>query len=160
MKEIVSSYTISKRTASLMPVKHPDYLTKVIESDRILYVTKPPFAIIKEACLQGYSSYEGRRESVKYYTGYERKVPIPINPKLNIFAFPSISPEAFECCWLFPSHIKTISQSKTADKAIRSLVTLKNGTTIPMSESAAVLKKQLQRTAYFSMMYFNDSVGV
>ncbi|EDL66587.1 competence protein ComK [Bacillus sp. SG-1] len=160
MKEIVSSYTISKKTAALIPVKHPDYLTKVIETDNIFYVTKPPLSIIKKACLKGYSSYEGRREAVKHYTGYQRKVPIPIIPKHNIFAFPSLSPEAFECIWLFPAHIKSISKANTADKAISSLVTLKNGRTVYMSESPAVIKKQLQRTAYFSMMYYTDSVGV
>jgi competence protein ComK len=160
MKEILSCYTISNKTAAVLPVKHPEYLTKVIEPDTTLYVTKPPFSIIKEACLQGYSSYEGRRESVKYFTGYQRKVPIPINPKLNIFAFPTLSPEAFECSWLFPSHIQTISHAITADHTIRSLVTLKCGQTIYMTESPAVLKKQLQRTAHFSMMYFSDSIGV
>lgn len=160
MKQILSSYTISKRTAAIKPVKHPDYLSQIIEPDAILYVTEPPLTIIKEACLQGYSSYEGRRDSVKYYTDYQRKLPIAINPKLNIFAFPSISPEAYECSWLFPTHIKSISQAITADKTIQSIVTLKNGRTIYMSESPAVLKKQLQRTAYFSMMYFADGVGV
>lgn len=160
MKEIVSSYTITKKTAALIPVKHPDYLTKVIETENIFYVTKSPLSIIKKACLQGYSSYEGRREAVKHYTGYQRKVPIPIIPKHNIFAFPSLSPEAFECIWLFPAHIESITQAITADETIRSLVTLKNSKTIYMSESPSVLKKQLQRTAYFSMMYFSDSIGV
>ncbi|WP_421377956.1 competence protein ComK [Bacillus salacetis] len=158
MKEILSSYTISKRTAALVPVKHPDSLTLVIEIDTMFYVTKSPLTLIKEGCLQGYSSYEGRLESVKYYTGYQRKVPIPINPKQNIFAFPSLSPDAFECSWLFPAHIKSISPAKSEDMTIQSLVTLKNGKTIYMSESSAVLKKQMQRTAYFSMMYFADSV--
>jgi competence protein ComK len=158
MEKIVTSYIISKRTAALMPVKHPTYSTLVIETDTILYVTQPPLTIIKESCLQGYASYEGRRESVKYYTGYQRKVPIPIHPRLNIFAFPSLSPDAFECSWLFPSHIKSISQAKAEDITIRSLVTLKNGKKINLSESSAVLKKQLQRTAYVSMMYFADSV--
>ncbi|RIW30746.1 competence protein [Bacillus salacetis] len=159
MKEILSSYTISHLTSALLPAKHPEYLTKVIEPDTILYVTQPPFSIIKEACLQGYSSYEGRRESVKYYTGYQRKVPIAIKPQQNIFAFPTLSPETFECSWLFPSHIQSITHAITADKTIRSLVTLKCGRKLYMSESPAVIKKQLQRTAHFSMMYFADGIG-
>ncbi len=146
---MLTTYDINPNTAALLPVKHLDYCTLIIETNGSYYINQPSLTLIKEACLKGYSTYEGRREAVRHYTGFHQKVPIPINPYQNIYAFPTQSPHQFECCWLFPTHIQSI---KPTSNSKGSIVTFKNKKTITLSQSASTLRKQMQRTAFFTML--------
>ena len=98
---VLSHYDINRDTIALIPATHPDYSTIVWEKDQILHVRKTPIQLIKKGSLEGGAEYDGRRAAVTYKTGIQSKVPIPINPFEQIYAFPTHSPKLFECTWLF-----------------------------------------------------------
>lgn len=148
MKQIIDHYEINRNTMALLSVAHMEYSTLILEENQQFYVRKTPIQIIEEACLEGGSSYDGRRRSVSYKTGSQQKVPIPINPKDQIFAFPTHSPKSFQCNWIFFHHVKYISTFKSSDqRSVQSVITFKNGQRISLYESRYILEKQMQRTA-------------
>ncbi|WP_343800340.1 competence protein ComK [Bacillus carboniphilus] len=157
MRVILDHYDIQSNTFALIPVKHMNYCTKVIEKDRTIFVRKPPLKIIKEACLHGYSTYEGRRSAIMYLTGFRRKVPIPINLQLNLIAFPTLSPTQLDCIWIFSSHVKSLQQLESAKNKNQSILTFINGQELLINESVFVLEKQIQRTAYCKDIISRDT---
>lgn len=148
MKNIIDYYEINGSTMALLAVAHTDYSTLVLEEARQFFVRQTPTQIVKAACIEGGASYDGRRISVKHQIGAKQKVPIPINPKENIFAFPTHSPKTFECCWIFYHHVKYFTMfTAPSDQTTQSKLIFKNGQTITLSESHYILEKQMQRTA-------------
>ena len=147
-EEILDHYLVNSRTMALLSVAHMDYSTIVLEEDRQLFVRQTPTQIVKASCLEGGSTYDGRRSAVTYHTGSKQKVPIPISPHEDIFAFPTHSPTDFRCNWLFFKHVKYISTFIPPGETTRqSSITFHNGQTITLNESHYVLEKQMQRTA-------------
>ncbi|GGA65283.1 competence protein ComK [Ornithinibacillus halotolerans] len=146
MKEILSSYQVNNHTLALLPAKHTDYYTIVYEQDRTLYITQTPLEIIKFSCLYYFSSYEGRREAVVHEFGYKRKVPISIDPKQNLFTFPTYSPENYNCAWIFYHHIRNI-KTATTNPMRKSIITFINEKEVEVDVSTFVLEKQMSRTA-------------
>jgi competence protein ComK len=153
LEMILEHYDINRST---LPAAHMDYSTIVLEGNRQLFVKKTPLQLIKAACLDGWSTYEGRRKAVMYLTGSKQKVPIPVNPRDNIYAFPTQSPKEFNCSWIFYHHVKFIHPThvKTEDP-IQSIITFKNHQELPMNESCYVLEKQMQRTAICILSFSN-----
>ena len=148
MKEILPTYDINQQTMLLLPIAHIDYATLVIEQYRQLYVKQTPLQIIKAGCLDGGAEFEGRKKAVTHLTGAIQKVSMPINPLLNIFAFPTHSPTVFHCSWIFYHHVKSILPSQNPkDTKKQSIILFKNGLQLPMNESHYTLNKQMQRTA-------------
>jgi competence protein ComK len=145
---VVENYEVNKSTMALIPVANMEYDTLVIEEYRQLFVKSPPIHLIKDACLEGDATYEGRRKAVMHNFGVKQKAPIPINPRENIFAFPTLSPTSFECIWIFYHHVHSITPKKSEDDpTIQSLIVFKNGHELPMNETVYIIEKQLYRTA-------------
>ncbi|WP_102348348.1 competence protein ComK [Bacillus sp. Marseille-P3661] len=147
MKEVLGHYEINKNTMALLSVAHIDYSTIVIEVERQLFVRQRPTKIVKAACLDGGASFDGRRVAVTHLTGTKQKVPIPIKPNENIYAFPTVSPTAFDCNWIFFNHIKYIRTLTSQDKTTQSMIVFQDGQHITLHESDYVLRKQMHRTA-------------
>ena len=147
-EEILADYQITSRTMALLSVAHMEYSTIVLEVDRQLFVRLTPIQIIKASCLDGGSTYDGRRSAVTHHTGSKQKVPIPIIPHDDIYAFPTHSPTAFGCNWLFFNHVKYISTfTPPGETSRQSSITFHNGQSITLNESHYVLNKQMERTA-------------
>lgn len=147
MTKILSHYKITEKTLSLQPAAHIEYQTIVEEEQQIYYVKQTPLQIIKEAVLHGGATYNGRREAISYLTGIQKKIPIPIEPNKQIYAFPTLSPTQNDCCWIFFHHVDAIRSYKLPnDKSYRSIILFKNGTKLNMKESAFTLEKQMYRT--------------
>ncbi|WP_227938687.1 competence protein ComK [Alkalihalobacillus deserti] len=145
-KHVLNDYEISKDTLALIPAKHVDYYTIVIEKDQQLYVKKTTRQLIEPACLEGGASYEGRRDAVSHQIGVRNKVPIPINPREDIYAFPTHSPKQFECSWIFFHHIKSIKPHQKASN--QSIVTFKNDQHLSINVSFSTLERQMHRTSF------------
>ncbi|MBU8906535.1 competence protein ComK [Desertibacillus haloalkaliphilus] len=143
---ILETYEITRDTIALLPAKHTDYDTIALEFDRELYIKQPPLSLIKTACLEGGSTYDGRRDAVTHLTGAQNKVPIPIDPIEQIYAFPTNSPSQFDCIWIFYPHVKSIQPDHT--NINNSSITLKNNRTLALNASYASLEKQVHRTSY------------
>ncbi|MEH7380460.1 competence protein ComK [Bacillus sp. JJ1533] len=153
MKTIQPFYEVNPQTMAILPAREIEYSAIVKEVHNIIYVRQTPLQIIKAACLEGGSTYEGRRKAVTYLTGAVQKVPIPINPRRNLFAFPTHSPTAFECTWIFHHHVKTIRPSGNNNPTTQSIIHFKNYDELPMNESPYILQKQFTRTGMCILHY-------
>ena len=145
------SYEVNKQTYALIPIAHLEYNTLVLEEKRKIYVKQTPKQIIHESCLKGGASYEGRRKAVMYKTNIQRKVPIPIDPLQDIFAFPTHSPDHFHCHWIFPNHI--LSSASLPKSRYETTITFKNKETITLPISRTSLEKQIHRTSYCRFLF-------
>ncbi|WP_099361196.1 competence protein ComK [Fredinandcohnia onubensis] len=152
MKKIQLTYEVNPQTQAILTAREIEYSAIVKEDHQTLYIRQTPLQIIKSACLEGGATYEGRRKAVTHLTGAIQKVPIPINPRRNIFAFPTHSPTAFECNWIFYHHIKSIVPSQQSN-TIQSIIQFKNQQKLPMNESHYLLEKQYTRTAMCVLQY-------
>ena len=102
---LLQHYKINDKTMALAPAKEIEYDTIVYETDRKFYIKQTAIQLIHQACLNHWSTYEGRRKAVMHQTGYKEKVPIPIHLKKEIIAFPTHAIKHFDCCWLFYHHV-------------------------------------------------------
>ncbi|TWI59897.1 competence protein ComK [Halalkalibacter nanhaiisediminis] len=152
-KTILHTYEINKDTISLSPANHMDYDTIVQERNQKYYVKKTPIQLIEQACLEGGATYDGRRVAVTYQTGAQSKVPIPIHPLEQIFAFPTHSPKLQECSWIFYHHIKAIKPNPKAPN--QTIITFRNYKEITVDVSYNALERQIHRTAYCIVRFTN-----
>ena len=95
---LLDTYEINNETLLIMPVSGNK--SKIIEVDGEVIVNKSCLSIIKDSCLYFGSSYEGRRDGVKYATGVEMKVPILIEESRNILFFPISSCVHDDSIWI------------------------------------------------------------
>lgn len=144
MKDILSHYSIHPNTMALLPSNHLDYDTIVKEPDRDIYVKQKPIELIKQACLDRFATYEGVREAVQHNTGFKRKIPIPINPYLNLYFFPTHATNHIDCCWISYYHVLRIEKHHTYHPS--SNIIFKNGENLFLDVSPYILKKQMDRT--------------
>ncbi|WP_078543595.1 competence protein ComK [Litchfieldia alkalitelluris] len=148
MHVILNNYQINHDTMSLLPIAHIDYSTHVIERTREFFVKQTALQIIQSSCIIGGSTFNGRRQAMFYMTGAKQKTPIPVFPNLNIIAFPTESPNNFECKWIFCNHVLKIKPNLGPTRTTHpSIIIFKNGQEILMTESYYLLQKQFERTA-------------
>src|SRR5699024_7769636 len=93
------TYNINQQTMILAPAKMIEYSTKVIEETATIYTEATAKQLINKACLNRWTTYEGRRAAVKKHTNMRRKVPIPICPEENIIFFPTHAVHHFDNQW-------------------------------------------------------------
>lgn len=149
---------ISSSTMMLEPCKHPSYRTKIIDSSgKHLYSRQTALQLIQKSCLTDvYSTYQGRRNAVQANFKFKQNVPIPINHKEYICAFPTESPASPNCIWLFYKHIHTIEFFKKTKKA---KIFFSNGFTVTIQISSHKLSQQLWKAGYvLSQMNMQDSL--
>ena len=149
---------ISNSTMMLEPYKHPYYRTKIIySSGNHLYSCQTALQLLKQSCLANvHSTYQGRRNAVQTNFKFKQNVPIPINHREYICAFPTESPSSPNCIWLFYNHIDDIEFLKKSKKAT---IHFSNGTTTTIHISPHKLKQQLLKAGYvLSRMNMQDSL--
>lgn len=100
---------ISSSTMMLEPCKHPYYRTKLLTVAETIFTPVKLLQLIQKSCLTNiHSTYQGRRNAVKTKFKFKQNVPIPINHREYICAFPTESPASPNCIWLFFKHVHTI----------------------------------------------------
>ncbi|GGM31801.1 hypothetical protein GCM10011351_17500 [Paraliobacillus quinghaiensis] len=154
MRQIDDAYHITRDTLAIVPIRHFDYTTRIIEKNQTLVTRQAPLAIIKGNCLAGASSYQGRRKAASHLIGAIHKVPILIYERTNIYGLPTQSPTNYACSWLFAQHILKIVQHPDTN---HSTVIFRNGTTLNLEESTYQLRTQLKRTIqlHYAIKYHN-----
>jgi competence protein ComK len=135
-------YEVSNTTMALTSHKHPTYQTKIYDVDGIFYCSKSMMDLIDEGCLRGGSTYTGRKKAITFVKRFIQCTPIPVSPNEGIFAFPTCSPSAWECTWLFYFHIKELTLSGTK----QTIVTFHNGMELTLDFSKCTLENQMQKT--------------
>ncbi|PYZ94910.1 competence protein [Salipaludibacillus keqinensis] len=143
---VQDDYRITKDTMALLPSYQDGSRTLVYETTKRIYVNQTSKEIVNNGCLEGFSSYDGRRMAAIYQTGKNYNVPIAINPYKNIFAFPTNSPSNYDCIWLFYHHIQDISSAKNNPK--HSIVTMSDNAHILVPVSSFTLKKKMYLTSH------------
>lgn len=139
---------IHESTLALLPVKDIEYQTQVLEENRVYLVRETPLEIIKHACKMEWTTYDGRREAVIERTGYEKKVPIPINTYKKIAAFPTHGTKNIDCKWIFGNQIHHIREHPSNPKG--SIVIFKNGQHLILHDvSYHILQQQYERVMPF-----------
>ena len=140
---------INKATMMLAPAKTVDYSTLIIAENKTSYTTKTQVQLINEACLQQWTTYEGRKAAVMHHMNMKRKVPIPICPIENITLLPTHAITHFDNHWLVEQQILKIDRVK--DKKHAAMVTFKNGMTHEIPCSPYSIQKQMERA--YQCMY-------
>jgi competence protein ComK len=134
---------VTQSTMAMYPAFHETYQTVLLDfSGKEIFSEKPMLNIIKEACMENGSSYDGRIKAVRHVLPYHRKTPLMISREQNIYAFPTMSPEHYECIWLFHLHIQEFTAMNH-----KTLIHFKNGCSLKVDSSLEVLTKQRERSA-------------
>ncbi len=149
--KVLPFYDINSDTNAILAANHFDYNTIVWERGQCYYVKEKAFKMIERACIEGGAGYEGRRNSVVYKTKARNKVPIPINPKEDIYAFPTCSPSAHECSWIFYPHVKDIAPN--GNNAAKTIITFKNHKQLVLDVSYNIIKRQMHLTSYCVVLF-------
>lgn len=114
--KILNEYIANPNTMAIFPAKQIDYDSIVWEGDEVLYVRKTPLQIIKDSCIEYWSTLEATRKAVAKNTGFRNKLPIPINIYKSVIAFPTEALTNHDCIWFFFNHIlyyRGISKKET-----------------------------------------------
>lgn len=137
------TYNINQETMVLAPAKMIEYSTKVIEETTTIYTEATAMKLINKACLNRWTTYEGRRDAVIKHTKMKKRVPIPICLKDNIAFSPTHAVQDFDNHWLSLRHIMRVEAVKQ-DKNMAK-VTFTNGLSINISCCAYLIEKQMDR---------------
>lgn len=159
MKTVIPTYNISLNTLALLSGKNIDYDTIAIDLTGKKYVKETAFNLIKLACYNDWSSYDGRRQAVIHHTNFAQKVPIPINIREGIYFFPTHSPYNIDNSWIAYHHILKIDKvpKHLATTHNQSIIYFKNGETLILNISFHILKTQFERT--LQCLFHIEGVG-
>lgn len=114
--------------------------TKVIETNRSLYVKKSPWKILEDSirCV-GYN-VKGALETAKWLLGTEKMCPVLVNPIERIVLFPTKSLHHIDNIWFNPQHIaRTISYSG------KTMVLFSNGSSLIIRTRLSSFNHKLQQ---------------
>ncbi|SET25398.1 competence protein ComK [Salinibacillus kushneri] len=140
---VVNDYRINRKTMAVVPHFGPDHQSKILETDREFYCTKTVNQIIERSCIEGGSTIAGRRKAMERILHTKVKLPIPINPVLGTFFFPSKSPKELNCYWFSFFHIEEYLKSKQGGTDI----VFSNQTTTVIDTSFLAFRRQMFLTA-------------
>src|SRR4051812_32643745 len=103
----IEEYEVNSCTMYIEPVEYGSkiYSHAVELEDEFLSPYKP-LDIIKNSCAYFGVDYESRKRGTRNLIGYNRKIPIVIEPTNHMFFFPTASPDSPECIWFSHEHIE------------------------------------------------------
>jgi len=102
----IKEYEVNSSTMFLTPVDYGSKIfTRIIEVEDEFLTPLKPIEVIKRSCDYYGVDYESRKKGTKLLIGYNRKIPIVIEPTNRIFFFPTTSPNSPECIWISFEHL-------------------------------------------------------
>ncbi|WP_147533150.1 competence protein ComK [Bacillus marasmi] len=141
----VEEYEINRFTTLIRPVLYGEKVySEVFELQDQFLVPLPPTVIVDKSCKYFGSSFQGRVTGTQQLTGYQRKVPIAIDPTFHILFMPTSSPYNHDCTWL--SHEHVLDYHREDSKSTRVIFRNQSTHIIPMSYSS--FNTQLERTSH------------
>jgi competence protein ComK len=146
---------ITMNTMAIYPAYHDRYQSVILnQTGDHVFSKKSVKDLLDDVCMRNGASYDGRVKAVKHVLPYFRKTPVIISEDPYILAFPTMSPQHYECTWLFCSHIENFSHTNG-----RTYVTFKNGSMLEVSCSVKVLRTQMER-ASATLTYFSTDAAL
>lgn len=129
---------------SLVSAYHPVYATIIHDLIGSYYSRKTALTLLNEACiLKGGADYSGKLRAIRQTLSYLKKTPLIISIAEKIYGFPTMSPNHFDCMWIFPRHIVGL----ICEKGMY-YVLFKNGLKIPINCSAESFRTQQERSSH------------
>jgi len=126
---------------------HPKYdsygnlYTIVIENDGAQKISKSPTDLIDfNLNYYGYS-LRGANDGAKAILGDIKMFPVAINERLNLYWFPTKSPNRDDCMWIGLHHIKEYKKMGAKE----TLLVFKNGFSLVLDISVASFNQKVQR---------------
>ncbi|WP_217586432.1 competence protein ComK [Lentibacillus saliphilus] len=145
-------YLISRNTKAILAHDSPYYKARIFEREEPENVIKSPQVILEENCIIYGSSLHGRRESVKKLLGLKYKVPIPVDPKKDVFFFPTAASRNKDCVWLAYYQIQNFRE-----EGDRLKVQFLDGTCLLINVSLHAFSQQYLKTAQVITMMSRPS---
>lgn len=142
---------ITMNTMAIYPAYHERYQSVILnQTGDHVFSKRSVKDLLDDVCMRNGASYDGRVKAVKHVLPYFRKTPVIISEDPYILAFPTMSPQHYECTWLFCSHIENFTHSNG-----KTFVHFKNGSMLEVSCSVRVLRTQMER-ASATLTYFSS----
>lgn len=91
-------------------IKHEGLMTKVVKTNKILYLNKPMISIIKSLCYEKLFSYEGYKKAVRKKLDMSYKLPLYVDEVLQLF--PIENTRNYENIWINSVLIKDMRMSE------------------------------------------------
>lgn len=140
---MIDSYEINSTTLAILPITKN--VSKVIEMDQVLTVSKSTTDIIDESCKYFGSSYQGRFEGTKKLIGINYKSPIIVEESKEIIFFPTSSPRFENCSWISLNNIEEYNKDKK-----NPIIQFSNGQELKLEISFGSLENQILRSIKLS----------
>ncbi|MBO8156666.1 MAG: competence protein ComK [Bacillaceae bacterium] len=146
MKILVKSndYVVNRNTLAVFSNPDPIYVTKILEPNHTIYCTRTTIKILEDSCIIGGASLIGRREVMKRVLHTSTKLPIPVNPKIGVYLFPTKSHLSIDCHWISFFHVKSYHSSLYDKNKLDILFS--DGSKHTISSSYSSFRKQMLKT--------------
>lgn len=143
MKQI-EEYEVNSCTMFLRPVNYGSKVfTRGFEVEDEFLSPLKPLDVIKRSCDYFGCDYESRKRGTRQLVGYNRKIPIAIEPANHIFFFPTTSPSRPECIWISHDHVEKYRRIAPQ----QTLITFQNKQTHILPVSFSTIEGQMLRTS-------------
>ncbi len=147
---MIHSYKIGTTTMAIKSEYSTTHSSVIYDLNGRVESKKEVKELLEEACIQRGSTYDGRIKAAKALLSFKNKTPLMICPIECIYAFPTISPEKYQCTWIFLRHVK-----EYYSKGSKLFVEFKNDEVVEVSSSLHILTKQKQNTLEL-MFHFSE----
>lgn len=141
---ILKKYRINKNTIALLPSREIDFDTIVLEKDRKLKVKKTSIELLNTACMEDWTTYEGRRKAIIHHTSFQRKVPILVDIRSENYFLPTHSPTSIYNKWFSYQHIAKVKENTSHPN--KTDIIFLNGIELCVNVSHHLIDRQMQRT--------------
>ena len=138
----LKDYIVRQETMLFLPKfdQLGNLFTVVMENDMEFCVEKSPKALMN-ACLGYYgSSLRGASDGAKTILGNIRMCPVLMNGILELYWFPTKSPDKKDCVWFALHHVKSYERASVKETKVN----LSNGVTVIVDVSLYTFKKKIQ----------------
>lgn len=142
-------YEVSNGTLAIVPNEENSSL--VYEDEDRYIVEQTPFKIMEESCKYFGSTYRGRKDSARDILGAEYKVPIIVEDTNNLIVFPTTSPIADDCVWIFLKRVKNF----TKIDACNTKIVFDNNKEIIVPCSYRTIENQISRASRLDLIMRN-----
>ncbi|WP_376767927.1 competence protein ComK [Neobacillus endophyticus] len=144
MKHQIEEYQINSCTMFIKPVEYGSKIfSQVVEVDVEYLSPLKPLDIVKRSCNYFGVDYESRKKGTRNLIGYNRKIPIAIEPANHIFFFPTTSPKSHECFWISHAHVEDYRRVGPH----QTLITFQNKKSYLFPVSFGTIEGQMLRTS-------------
>jgi len=113
--------------------------SEIITTRGIFYSVLTPLELLNKACINYFSTWQGRTEAATNLLNYSKKPPFIIVPN-EIGVFPTTSIKSPDCVFIFNHHISVYEVAKG-----QSVITFMAGISVTVKASKHTILKQYQR---------------